>query len=899
MLILVSNMSALLRRGRAGLLRLTGLFRTRRNELDLSDELESNLALHIADNLRAGMTPQDARRQALIKLGGIEPAKELYRDRRGIPVLETTLQDLRHGIRTMRKDLGFTSVAVATLALGVAVNTTIFSMVSGILLRKPPVRDPNRIMIVAAANKSNQTMHYVVAPDFVDWTEQSHAFEQMAASTSGDVTLTGGIEPKWVAGLRVTANYFQTLGVSPAMGRAFLTEECRPGHGRVVILSHRLWLSHFNADPAIIGKSVSVDGERYTVIGIMPARFRLTTFDAALWTPLIFTPQQLSPSGRSKLILSVLARLKPGVSPQQAQAEMTAIAQRLEDRYPETNKDRTARVMPLQEFMILDANVRPALLLLMGAVVFVLLIACANIANLILARNAARQRELVIRAAVGAGRLRLVRQLLTESLLLGVMGAAIGLLLAVLGMELLRSRLTWNDYVQVMASEMKLDLPVLGFCIAISLFAAVVFSLIPALQASRLDLNAVMNEGAWGGSGGVARRRMRSAFVVSEIALSLVLLVGSGIMVQALLVEMRQSVGFDPSSVLTADVRVSGTKYQEPRQQAAFFRDLVAGARNLPTVKSASVTAVLPLSGSAGRISFQFEGQSALPKDLELKARYYVAGPAYFEALGIPMLRGRGFLESDTNKSPLVVVVNETFAQRFFPHQDPIGRPILIDDGRPGTENWGRIVGVAGPVRDFPGQENFEPQVYESFLQQPQAAMTLVVRVRSDPAAAAPLLRQAICSIDRDQPIGAIRTMISVVRDALAGDQLMGWLMGSFAGLALLLTAVGIFGVIAYNVAQRTREVGIRIALGAGKSDVLRLVVRQSLLLTGLGVALGLLGAFPLPNLLGSMFSGLLGSPTPILVTVTILVAFVSLVAGYVPARRATRVEPVVALRHE
>jgi putative ABC transport system permease protein len=891
MLILVSNMSVIVKR-------LLGLFHKGRSERDLSDEMENHLALEIQDKLRSGMSPEEARRQALVKLGGMEQAKELYRERRSVPIVETTLRDLGYSLRTLRKSPGFALTAAITLALGVAANTTIFSMVSPILLRKPPVPDADRVLVVSSVNKSNpQGLSGVSVPDYIAWREQAHAFRDLAAATSGDVTLSGGTEPQRVAALNVTANYFQAMDVPAAMGRTFLPGEDEAGHEHTVVLSHKLWQSRFNFDRAIVGRTVRIDGERYTVIGVMPAKFRLISFDAALWTPLIFTPQQLAPGGRKDRQLSVLARLKAGVAPEQAQAEMATIAHRLEENYPATNKDWSVRTLSLQEFMIQDANVRPAMLLLMGAVGFVLLIACTNVANLFIARNSARQRELVIRAAVGAGRLRLVRQLLMESLLVGAAGGALGFLLAIWGTALLRSSLTWNDYVQSMASEMTVDWRVLLFCVLLSMLSAIVFGLLPAIQASKVGLSAGLAEGSRGGSGGVERRRLRRALVVGEIALSIILLTGAGVMIQAVVMEMRTALGFNPQHLLTAQIRVSGARLAEPKTQAAFFQQIVAGVYKLPGVDGAAVVNALPATGSAGRVGFRLEGAGVINKELELKAREYVAGPQYFQLMGIPLLKGRGLLASDSSNAPFAVVVNETFAQRFFPNQNPVGRRILID-GLAG-EPWSEIVGVVGNVPDFIGQAKPEPHMYQSYFEAPRDSMTLVVQSKADAATLAPLLRQAIWSVDRDQPVGAIHTMIQVVEDAGMGDRFMGSLMGTFAGLALLLAGVGIFGVIAYNVSQRTREVGIRVALGAGKREVLRLVAGQSALLTGLGVGLGMLGAFPLPNLLGSMFNGLPFDTRPILIIVPTLVALVALVASYVPARRAMRVDPMTALRYE
>ena len=899
MLILESNMSFA---GwlRAGLLRLAGLFRGNGKEQDLSEEMESHLALQIQDYIRSGMAPAEARREALLKAGGMEQAKESYRDQRSVPMVETTLQDLGYSLRTLRKSPGFTIVAVITLALGVAANTTIFSMVSAILLRKPPVPDPDRVMIVSSINKSDpQSLSGVSVPDYIAWREQAHAFENLAAATDRDVTLSGGTEPQRVPALNVTAGYFQVLNVQAVLGRTFLQGEDQSGHEHVVVLSHKLWQGRYNGDAAIVGRSILIDGERYTVIGIMPAKFRLDAFNASVWTPLLFTPQQMDTRGPAERPLSVLARLKTGVTPEQAQAEMATITRRLEESYAASDKNWSVRVLSMQEFMIQYANDRPAMLLLMSAVVFVLIIACTNIANLVIARNATRQRELVIRAAVGAGRLRLVRQLLVESLLIGGAGGASGFLLAIWGTALLRSSLTWNDYVLVMASEIVLDWRVFMFCALVSILAAIFFGLLPAIQVSKVGLSAGLAEGARGGSGGVERRRLRRALVVGEIALSIILLTGAGVMIQAVLVEMRNALGFNPQHILTAEIRVSGARYAEPKEQAAFFQKIVDSVEHLPGVELAAAANALPVTASVDRVGFRLEAAAGIGKDVELKSRHYVAGPEYFRVMGIPVMQGRGLRASDTNEAPLAVVINGTFAQRFFPKQDPIGHRILIDSGEARKAGWSEIVGVVGDVPDFVGQSMPEPQLYQSFLQTPQAAMTIVVQSKADPASLAPLLRQSIWSVDRDQPVGAIHTMAQVVADAGMGDRLMGWLMGSFAGLALLLAGVGIFGVIAYNVSQRTREVGIRMALGAGKREVLRLVLGQSALLTGVGVGLGMLGAFPLPNLLGSMFHGLIADTRPILVIVPVLVALVALVASYVPARRAMRVDPMTALRYE
>jgi len=890
-------MSDTLRTLRAALARVGGMFLRDRRERDLSDELADHLALHTEENLKLGMSPDEARRQALLRLGGLESVKEQYRDRRSVPFVETTLQDLRYGVRTLRNNPAFTSVAVMTLALGIAINATIFSMVSAILVRKPPVSDSNRVVILTGINTLDPRGHFGVAiPDFIEWREQSHSFVQMGASINREFNITGGAEPQRAGGLLVTPGYFSMLGVPAAMGRSFTSDEFQPGRDHVVILSHGLWTSRYNSDPSIVGKDVTLDGARYTIIGVMPRRFRLNMFDAALWTPLVFTNEQVAASGRAEMPLSVIARLRPGTSPTEANAELTTIAKREEQSYPATNRNRGVAVIGLQEFMIQEANVRPALLVLMSTVAFVLLIACSNIANLLLARNAARRRELVIRAAVGAGRLRLIRQLLVESLVLGLVGGGFGLLVAYWCMQLLRAQLNWNDYVQLMASEMVLDANVLGFCMLVSVFAAVLFGLLPALQASKFDLNAALNESTRGGSGGVRLRRLRASLVAGQIALSIVLLVGAGVLIQNLLLELRQNVGFQSGRAISANVRVSGSRYSTPQQQAGFFRDVVAEARRLSGVESASVASTMPAKGTAGWAGFRLEDHAA-GSGVEFKARSYVVGAQYFVSMGIPVLQGREFLDSDSADSAGVVVINETFARRFFAHQDPVGRSVRVDHGL--ASGWARIVGVSAPVRDFIGEPEFEPQIYECYLQQPQSSMTVILKTKSDPAGFAPELRRAVWAIDKDQPITAVQTMARSMDDNFAGDRLITWLMGGFGAMALLLAAVGLFGVVSYNVAQRTRELGIRVALGASKREVMRLVFRQSALVTVFGLGLGLLTAFPIPRILGGIFNGLVVNTAPLLVLVTVSVATVTLLSSFVPARRATRVEPMIALHYE
>jgi putative ABC transport system permease protein len=819
--------------------------------------------------------------------------------------METLLQDVQFGLRMLRRNPGFTAAAIVTLALGIAANTTIFSIVNGWMLRPPRIKDADRVVEILTTDPAKGGFGWdrkpVSALDFVSWRQESRAFEDMVASEWSDFALTGEGEPERLAGERVSASYFQMLGVSAALGRTFLPGEDQTGHGQVVILSHGLWQRRFGSNPKVVGAVVRLNGESHTVVGVLPRHYRLGVYGPQLWTPLVFPPESVFPAAREDRRLGVMARLKSGVSVETAKAEMTALAQRSEHAYPGTSKGWSATALPLQRYIADEFGV--ASRLLMGAVLFVLLIACANIASLQLSRAAERQREFAVRAALGAGRLRLVRQLLVESLLIALAGGGLGLLLASWGVDLLRSGLNWNDYVRSMALEVTIDHTVLAFTLGISIFTAILFGLAPALQQTALDLHSTLKEGGRASSQSRAGHRTHGALVTAEIALTLPLLVGSGLIVQNFLHAVSTGFGIEPNQVLTANISLSSTRYKDSSKQAAFFQTAIERLEALPGVVSAGATTTLasPVVEGARVVTFRIEGQAELPRTERPRTEYFAISPDYLRSLRIPLSQGRNFLPSDTAQAPPVAVVNQEFVQRYFPNEQPLGKRVRLDTSASDRPEWSEIVGVVGNVKDPLETRHNVSQVYKPYSQSPSPAMTLVVRTKSDPAAFAPMLRRAVWGVDKDQPLTHVQTMNQVIADYFAGGVLMSTLMATFAGLAVALAVVGVFGVIAYAVAQRTHEIGIRRALGAQSSDVLRMVVRKGMVLGALGIGVGLVLAAPLLWL--DMIPEQEGTPFDqralVFMVAVLLIGLAAFLASYIPARRATRVDPMVALRCE
>lgn len=897
-------------------------FFARRKEFhrELDEEMRTHLELKTETHLREGLGPDEARYAARREFGNPLSLREQSRDFWAYRWIEQFAADLRFGLRVLVTNPGFAAVAVLTLALGIGVNSVIFSVISTMLLRKPPVHDPDRLMMLfsrnAAGSGEDADRSPVSPPDFLDWRVQSTAFSGIAAASSFEndtrATLTGGSEPERVPGGEVSANYFQVLGVSPLLGRGFLPGEDEPGHDRVMLLRADLWKRRFGADPGVLGRTVKVNGEAYTVIGVMPDTFRqLWMFPEQLWIPLTFTPAQLDPAGRAQRSLSVFGRLKPGAGEVQARSELQTIAQRIAAANPKTSRDWSANVLTLQEYAFLESNSGTALAFLMAAVGFVLLIACANLANLLLARNANRQREFAVRAAIGAGWSRLVRQLLSECLLLALLGGGLGLMFATWGLHVLRGMINWNEWSSLIAEQLSIDRNVLLFTLAVSVATALIFGLAPAFQISRRDPNSTLKEGSRSATASREHHRLQTVLVAGQLALSLILLVGAGLFVNSFVQEMRSKPGMNPHNVLTASVSLTGAGYKSPEHQAAFFTSVLHRLAESPEVESAAVASDLPFT-FPGRARFAIEGQSAPPADSkdwrETWTGYFAVSAGYFRATGIPLRQGREFTPEDDDKSASVVIVNEAFARKFFPNQNALGRYIgLTPDGAPaaGASSanppvWREVVGIAGDVNEYMGQTTWRPHVFVPFLQAPDASMNFVVRLRANPAAFASSLRQAVWSVDKDQPVENFRTMDRVLQDSGQGDDFMADLMGAFAIIALVMAAVGIYGLMAYLVGRRTHELGVRMALGAQRREVLLLVLRNSMPMTLAGVGLGSLVGCAMPRLVSASFQGWNGGHSGWIVAGTpLIVLLVALLSCYFPARRASRVEPTVALRCE
>ncbi len=801
--------------------------------------------------------------------------------------METLWQDLRYGIRMLAKKPGFMAVALLTLALGVGANTAIFTVVNAVLLRPLPYKNPQRLVKIWESNPKRGFDQFSVAPpNFVDWRAQNHVFEQMAAMLGGDYNLTGVGAPERVSAADVSADLFSLLGIEPECGRAFLPSEDQPGSPLVVIASHGLWERRLGADPNAIGRTLTLDGKPYTLVGIMPAGLKYPSDETELWTPLVFDQRALS--GRGAHWVSVIARLKPAVSLEKAQSEMSAIASRLEKQYPDTNAGWEVFLVPLEKEIVGD--IRPALLLLMAAVGLVLLIACANVANLLMARGSERQHEIAIRAALGAGRGRLLRQLLTESLLLSLLGSALGLLLAGWGTSIL---LGFNAGVIPRASEISMDAFVLAFTLGTAVVTTVLFGLLPAFQSSSLDLNAALKEGTRNPSGG--RLNLRSLLVVSEVALALLLLASGGLLMRSFVRLMHVNAGFRPEGVLTVRVQLPQAEYPKKENSEAFYQELLSRIWSLPGVESAGGISFLPLSGGRYSLTFTTEGLPPAPGAAPMSAQYRVATPDYFRTMGISLVRGRVFTEQDRAGAPPVAIINQAMARQFWPNTDPIGQRIVIDDR---TQSPREIVGVVGDVRQWLPMSAL-PEMYVSQLQVGWDSLALVVRSQLAPSSLVAAVSAQVHALDKDLPVYRVAGMEEVVAHSVGDRKFSAYLLAIFALLAVVLAAVGIYGVMSHTVALRTREIGIRMALGAEPQDVLARVLGQGMLLVVGGLCIGLAAAFALTHFMASMLFGVTPTDPATFAGVAILLALVALLACYIPARRATRVDPMVALRYE
>jgi putative ABC transport system permease protein len=829
--------------------------------------------------------------------------------------MHTLTQDFRFAIRMLLKNPGFSAVAVLTLALGIGANTAIFSVVSSVLVRPLPFKDPDRLVTVWERNlKKGYEMNHAGVATFLDWKAQNNVFQSMAAfGIDEGLSLTGDHEPERVNAVPVSANLFDVLGVNPTVGRTFRAEEETPGSDQVVILSHGLWQRRFGSDPNLVGKTVLLDGLSYLVVGIMPPGFVFPGMTGVLygfffskpadvWIPLALPAEMLR--NRSNHFLEVVARLKPDTSLVQAGAEMDAMMQRIVQANPGELMGDHARVIPLREQSV--GTVRSGLLVLLAAVALVLLIACANVANLLLARAASRQKEIAIRVALGASRLQVIRQLLTESVLLALIGGALGTLFAVWATDLFVSRV--GDTIALTTpgwSDIRIDRGVLGFTLLISLATGVMFGLMPALQSARPNLNESLKEGERGSTEGFRRSRLRSSLVVAQMALAMMLLTGAALMLQSFLRLQGVDPGFDVNRVVTMQLSLPESRYTNQQQRAAFFQQLTERVRILPGVQFAAATSQLPLSSDVGNTTIEVEGRPPLAPGQWDSTDFISVTPEYLGAMQIALQAGRFITAHDTSESPPVCVINRTTANRYFGKEDPIGKKLRL-----GVNSFTpEIVGVVRDVRqrllDFDSlspqiQKLMSSQVYVPYAQITfLSRMTVVVRASSAPMALANALRAEVRALDKDLPVSKVRTMETVRGESIAQPRFRALLIVLFGAVALALATIGIYGVMAYSVARRTHEIGVRMALGAQHGDVMKLVVRHGMSLTGLGLAIGLAGAFALTRLLSAMLYGITATDPLTFVAVPLALAGVAFCACYLPARRAAKVDPMVALRYE
>ncbi|MGB8539996.1 MAG: ABC transporter permease [Candidatus Acidiferrales bacterium] len=864
---------------------------------DFANELDSHLDMLTDENIRRGMSPEEARRAARIKLGGVTQLKETNRELRGLPFIETLLQDARYAFRMLRKNPGFTAVAVLTLALGIGANTAIFSVVYAVLLKPLPYANPNQLVSAFQANTQEGVPETGTSyPNFEEWRAQNHVFSELATIDFHQLTLTGRGEPSEVNTCVVTPEHFAVLDVKPLQGRVFFPEDGKRGAPPVVIVSENLWRGTLGADPKILGTSIILDKRPFTVIGIMPAGFRSPFINSKpeVWIPLVQDPLFGSwMERRGGHWLAVFGRLKPGVSIAQAQAEMDAISERLASEFPAENKGWTVRLVPMQKEIVGD--VRTALLVLLGAVGLVLLIACANIANLLLTRATSRSKEIAVRAALGAGRTRIIRQLLSETAVLGLLGGVIGIALAYWGVRALSSLLPDN---LPQLNAIRVDNFVLIFALVLSAIASVAFGMVPALFASKSDIQASLREGSGRSGESGNRRRARSFLAAAEIALAMVLLVAAGLLLRSFSKLTSVSPGFDAQHIVKAEVSLPQFQYSKPQQWTAFSDELLAHLQAQPGLQDSAIGIPVPITNGYINLGFEIVGVPPASQSDSRLANYVSVSPNYFRVMGIPLLSGRLFNQQDIASAPSVTLISKAFAQRYFPNQDPIGK--RLNFGFPPNGDVDReVVGIVGDVRDMSLGDAPGPMMYVPFAQAPFWGANLVVKSTLSTSAVAAAIRQEVHKIDKDLPVTDVGKLPDLLDASVSQQRFRTFLLGLFAAMALILAATGIFGVISYSVSCRTNEIGIRVALGASRAAILRMILRETLLLTFAGLLVGIPCALSASHLIGHMLFGVSANDPVTLATVAFTLAAVATLAGFIPARRAMQVDPMVALRHE
>ena len=871
---------------------LRNLFRKDRTETDLDNEIGAYVEILTEKNIESGFEPTEARRLALIEFGGKEQVKEKVREISMGHFIETVFQDVRYAARMLAKNRTFTAVSVLTLALGIGANTAIFSVVNGVLLRPLPFREPDRLVRMRHDKpKANQHEIAVSADDILEWRKNARSLESVAAYAQSPWTLTGDFEPEQVMGVSVTNNFFSVLGLQPVLGRTFVDTDDRSNGNNLVVLGYQLWQRRYGGDKSIIGRTIVVNyTNSYSVIGVMPAGVDYPG-ESQFWQILGLNDQ----GSHSFRFLSNVARLKPGASIQQASAELDLINEGLQKQHPEIYNDSFVKVLPLHYALVKE--VRPALLILLGAVSFVLLIACANVANLLLARSSARQKEIAVRAALGASRLRLIRQMLTESAMLAVMGGACGVLLATWGVKAL---IALNPPDIPRLDQVTIDSRVLGFTFVVALLVGLLFGLAPALQLSKYDLTTALKGGisASNARGNAIRRQgLRGILVISQTALALVLLVGAGLMIKSFIKLHQVELGFDPRHSIELTLLPSFNRFSSDQHTNDYYQQVMDSINTAPGVVSSAVVTGAPLGGYFGDVAILIDGRLA-PDNIDgQRALFTMISPDYFRAAGVPLKQGRFLTGDDSKDRSNFTVINETMARRYFPNENPIGHHIsLTSKSKPFD---GEIVGVVGDVKQMGLEAENRPNFYVSFRQYEVAFMVFVVRTTGDPSAMIPTIRAKVREADKYAPITRIRTLEQVVSDSAAQPRFYTLLLGLFSGLSILLAAIGLYGVMSYSVSQRTREIGIRLSLGAQPNRILGMVVGQGIVLIAIGVVVGLAAALAFTRVMtGLLFRVSATDPATFSIFVVLLIA-IALLATYIPARRASRVDPMISLRYD
>jgi putative ABC transport system permease protein len=884
---------AILRKFASG---LKTFFRKEQAEQEMREELSSYLDELVAAKVRAGASPEEARRAARLEMGNMETIKHDVRSVGWEFALDTFFRDLRYGLRVLRKSPAFTAVVVAAIAIGIGANTAVFSLVDAILLRPLPYPEPDRLITVGMHQQGGSGLHPMGVADFLAWRDRQQSFERVAFFSAGNssFSLTGLGTPERIHGTSVSADFFSTLSVKPLLGRGFEPGEDRPGSPAVVVISEQFWRNHLGSDPGALNRSITLDGKPYAIVGITPASFRFPAREPLdVWAIRTLNP----PQGRPPYGLLAFGRLKQNVTIQRAETELNTIAAQVTKQYP-SSPELVCAMMPLKQWMV--RTVSTALLVLMGAISLVLLIAIVNVANLLLARASVRQREVAVRMALGASRARVIRQLLTESVVLSLLGGLGGLLLAFVS---LKAFIAFGPGHMPRLEEVGMNGSVLLFTFVVCVGSGIIFGLAPAFETSRTKLSDPLKDAERGSSAGSAHRTHR-ALVISEIALALVLMIGSGLLIRSFLRLRDVDPGFQPDHIVTATISLPRS-YSSPEQIAGFWKQFLEKVQSLPGVTAAGISMSLPPNLLAITNPFTVEGQGYdRNRQLQLAEEMTVSS-GYFRALGVPLLKGRLFNDSDRVEKqgdPMLLVINETLAKKYFPNQDPIGKRIQTGDPDPRSP-WEAIIGVVGDVKYSGLDAEPSPTLYVPYNEQGwvmwSSEMYLVVRTPLDSAAIVPAIRTQLESIDKDLPLAQVRTMDQLLEESVVEQRFRTWLVGAFAGLALLLAAIGIYAVISYSVTQRTREIGVRIALGAQSSDVLTMVLGQGLRLAALGLLIGIVGALAVTRIMRSLLYSTSATDLVSFLATSCVLMVVALLACYIPARRATRVDPIVALRYE